>query len=41
MKIQNTIIKSKEAFEKKVSIFMFLGFYLQCFVHYARRHFNF
>lgn len=41
MKIQNTIIKSKEAFEKKISVFMFLGFYLQLFVHYARKQFNF
>ena len=41
MKIQNTIVKTKEAFEKKVSIFMFLGFYLQRFVHYARKQYDF
>ena len=41
MKIQNTIIKSKDAFEKKISVFMFVGFYLQLFVHCARKQFNF
>ena len=41
MKIQNTIIKSKDAFEKKISVFMFLGFYLQLFVQCARKQFNF
>ena len=41
MKIQYTIIKTKEAFEKKVSVFMFLGFYLQLFVRYVRKQFNF
>jgi len=41
MKIQYTIIRTKEAFEKKVSVFMFLGFYLQLFVGYVRKRFNF
>jgi hypothetical protein len=41
MKIQNTIVQTKEGFEKKLYQFMFLGFYLQFFVRYIRKRFDF
>ena len=41
MKIQNTIVKTREAFENKLYIFMFIGFYLQFFVRYIRTQFDF
>lgn len=41
MKIQNTIVRSKESFEKKLSIFMFVGLYLQLFTGYVRKQFDF
>ena len=41
MKIQHTIVRSKESFEKKISVFVFIGFYLQFLVRYVRKRFDF
>lgn len=41
MKIQNSIVKTKEGFENKLYQFMYLAFYLQKFVHFIRKNIDF